>query len=1079
MRKTSYLKILFAMVALTCIAAGFLHAEKRQKRISAGNNFQVGMTAGSYGPFNTRDNVMMFPAGSGNLTSQSWNFGLMMAVTRDFDGDGVPEDTTMSTDGRYVTGFRAEPEQADELAAIYASGQNVGTVSGDINHIRVWTTMDDDDLADWPVGGREGRNPSGEILAYGAETMYTQQGDIFLGWGYGVVPGFLKEVAFYFLNYGESNDMVYVHENIINVTEFLKYSPSASYQEFGAAHPSGWDWSSVCHYYQSRYFRWGNSKSPWSNRWAYHYEKDIDVTFNEFPQQQNWNPPEYALLVKAPLKFPEYNGETMELKNFNAAGGSFGVSGSLQLGLSGKTPGQVYRNIMGTEDFLPGVTNPFTGTHQNVWPGKLNPGDALYNQWVWGGGSAWITDACYGELHDVKPRDSYSMDYVVMFVYPGIIPFVPPPLDIANIESPIIQEALAPVVNSVNVARTVFEGGYILPETPAAPALTIIPGDRQVSITWSDVNLNTPDSYYYFLNDNNLDPGGYYQEYDFEGYRLYRSFVGPNDTHSELMEDFNRSSGNIQFHYVDKLDDDFPQYRMRNGMKIWYALVPYDKNYDVSNGAQFSLPLPESAKIWNRPGEKIYTVVPRSNSSDYVESSLDGEPIFHPFAGSDPLFLKENLLQGNGDGTLAEPPAYLMPVATFDFEAVNPERITSEKTLYVEVASNFRAYGNNNNSTPVTFKMSEGSTMVQESPTATVRSRNGAFNYKTVFSGPVDAKGAAYALSASFDYMSNGDFRSKVRRSLDAGGYTGGNLVLASSGGDNNRAGGYPPSIPGQYRDGRFTVTWGSGTVTVTDLTRGYTLPFVEYPDQAYGWGFVTQEAFGSAFSGRGTLYDEMQSDTPVGDRTAKMVDTLPTDNTEEFGIWLNGVLMVVRGTDGVIGGMPSAGTVFTADFMFGSWNGDQTIFYQEAGPPFPGDRWEFKIVPTTMNADDADLSKVRVVPNPYVATSYLDLSPNNRRIEFTNLPSRCTIRIYSLGGNLVNVLNHIGSSRQGWGDYTDWDRLTDNEPRVFEGYDNHGGAEPWNLRNRFGQTVSSGLYFYHVTDQRGESHTGKFYVIN
>ena len=146
----------------------------------------------------------------------------------------------------------------------------------------------------------------------------------------------------------------------------------------------------------------------------------------------------------------------------------------------------------------------------------------------------------------------------------------------------------------------------------------------------------------------------------------------------------------------------------------------------------------------------------------------------------------------------------------------------------------------------------------------------------------------------------------------------------------------------------------------------------------------------------------------------------------------------------------------------------------------FPSDKWEINIKPSTLNAEDADLSKIMVVPNPYMATSFLDLSPDSRRIEFVNLPDRCTIRIYSLGGHLVNVLNHIGASRHGWGDYQDWDRLgSDGSPRDFSGYDNHGGTEPWNLRNRFGVTVASGLYFFHVTDTRGETFTGKFYVIN
>jgi len=51
--------------------------------------------------------------------------------------------------------------------------------------------------------------------------------------------------------------------------------------------------------------------------------------------------------------------------------------------------------------------------------------------------------------------------------------------------------------------------------------------------------------------------------------------------------------------------------------------------------------------------------------------------------------------------------------------------------------------------------------------------------------------------------------------------------------------------------------------------------------------------------------------------------------------------------------------------------------------------------------------------------------------------------------------------------------------PKEYTGYDNHSGTEPWNLRNRFGQTIASGLYFFHVTDSRGKTYTGKFYIID
>ena len=123
-----------------------------------------------------------------------------------------------------------------------------------------------------------------------------------------------------------------------------------------------------------------------------------------------------------------------------------------------------------------------------------------------------------------------------------------------------MQTAFAPQEHYAAVAQTTFNGGYLTPETPVAPLQTIIPGDRQVTITWSDINLQTPDKYYYFLRDNNLDPNHLYREYDFEGYRLYRSFVGPNDSHSEMIYNCSLSDGNVAFFFVDKYDNDQPYY---------------------------------------------------------------------------------------------------------------------------------------------------------------------------------------------------------------------------------------------------------------------------------------------------------------------------------------------------------------------------------------------------------------------------------------------------------------------------------------------------------------------------------------
>lgn len=92
-------------------------------------------------------------------------------------------------------------------------------------------------------------------------------------------------------------------------------------------------------------------------------------------------------------------------------------------------------------------------------------------------------------------------------------------------------------------------------------------------------------------------------------------------------------------------------------------------------------------------------------------------------------------------------------------------------------------------------------------------------------------------------------------------------------------------------------------------------------------------------------------------------------------------------------------------------------------------------------------MDNIYVVPNPYVG--YNELEPTNklpgqsrgeRRIYFENLPSNCTIRIYSLAGDPVTTLYH-------------------NVPQ-------ENAREYWNLLNEDGFSVSYGVYIAHIEAQ-------------
>jgi len=103
--------------------------------------------------------------------------------------------------------------------------------------------------------------------------------------------------------------------------------------------------------------------------------------------------------------------------------------------------------------------------------------------------------------------------------------------------------------------------------------------------------------------------------------------------------------------------------------------------------------------------------------------------------------------------------------------------------------------------------------------------------------------------------------------------------------------------------------------------------------------------------------------------------------------------------------------------------------------------------------ADSVDLSLVHTVPDPYYVTNNMEITTNRKILKFVNLPAQAIIRIYSLSGVLVDIVEH-------------------NDPAG-------GGETTWDLRNRNNQFVASGVYFYHIETPNGQTRTGRFTVVN
>jgi hypothetical protein len=100
------------------------------------------------------------------------------------------------------------------------------------------------------------------------------------------------------------------------------------------------------------------------------------------------------------------------------------------------------------------------------------------------------------------------------------------------------------------------------------------------------------------------------------------------------------------------------------------------------------------------------------------------------------------------------------------------------------------------------------------------------------------------------------------------------------------------------------------------------------------------------------------------------------------------------------------------------------------------------------------------VVPNPFRQVSGYSDQTENKRLSFVNIPSRCTIRIYTVALDLVKTLEHDGAGLQAWGSQANQDYM----------------------QTDFGQNVMPGIYIYHVeshvSGHEGETSVGKFAVI-
>lgn len=134
-------------------------------------------------------------------------------------------------------------------------------------------------------------------------------------------------------------------------------------------------------------------------------------------------------------------------------------------------------------------------------------------------------------------------------------------------------------------------------------------------------------------------------------------------------------------------------------------------------------------------------------------------------------------------------------------------------------------------------------------------------------------------------------------------------------------------------------------------------------------------------------------------------------------------------------------------------------VYYLRTTKPFKaGERYSFTTIGEKYDKQlvKSQLDNIYVVPNPYVAFSDAEQparQPNRRGekiLQFRNLPKECTVRIYTIAGELVQTLHK----------------------------NDEGSILNWDLLSYEGQRIAYGVYIYHVDAPGIGEKIGRFAVI-
>ena len=604
---------------------------------------------------------------------------------------------------------------------------------------------------------------------------------------------------------------------------------------------------------------------------------------------------------------------------------------------------------------------------------------------------------------------------------------------------------VADALRNKTVAQTTYDYDYQFAKSPDPPNVTVVTGDESVTLYW-DTNAEQSKDRYMGEITNNADL------YDFEGYKIYRStdfefndaynitdgegnmtFLQPyiQDGVRAQWDIINSKSGwhpvdlnGVKFYLGDDtgLQHSYVDRDVVNGQRYYYAVVSYDYGGDLSNDIIPS-DSPMRLRVNSLTGEielgpNVAQAIPSPPSAGYNNASFYGDTIQHISGTSsgkiryeiiDPMAIKnQHKYQITFTDTILENqqgPAGYDTVSTKSYTLVDITSPTSPDTLI----SDDRDLKEYDGQVIDGFRLSfENIKELRFNEEKSSWSRDSLWSFNFLRYGLFSVIGT----QLPYDYrviftqdQSDTTITFCMQYILDSD--------ICS---------------PGWLQEGRLVNFFVERRES---LTGDEQVDWVKIPI-----GFIDVIPFGSP-DGYFNADGNRESDWIV------FMDYEDEDGNPWPSWALN--LNLHPNDPALIYNEPMPG---------------DTAFIIVEKPFLPEDIYEFITLSPFIDNVDArnNLDNIKVVPNPYYATNAFEgqntftSGRGPREIQFRNLPQNCTIRIFTISGELIRTIRHSSQINNGTGS--------------------------WNLLTEDNLTAAYGIYVYHIEAKGIGDKIGKLALI-